>query len=854
VDFRNPANESITWTFDIARAGIYQVSFRYALSAQASPDGRALSFAVNGLNEGTLPFAPSGQNFRNWGFETQQVEFHVGTNTVQLSSVGFSGANIDYLAISPAPLQELNTRPTISGEQADLSFAQGTPIAFVLRDVFVADVDPGDDVTYLARMKGGGELPSWLDFEPGTQTFSSNSDAPPGVYEIELVADDGQDQSLGRVTFSIEVVRQVNAADVDNDGVLNASDVDDDGDGVPDTRDPFQEDPNNGLATPITEGRKLVYDFTTRPFGADPGYNGLGISGFFLGGNRTPEQLGLGGPNVSVVNGALHIENAGAGDLPTGLLYGAQFGVDPIARKINISATFDDPYDSRAPLKGMNFGLLIGTGGSDNYIKIVLEGLNNQGTGAFIQMETVEDGVRIDSESPAFGRPANTSGLYRAADADDTVTFRFELDTVLGQVTAFWSVRNGADQLTGSFAPITVGGDLLKAIQGSYQVVGAGGTLVDSGLSVGVVASSRGATNALDVDVLDITVEGLVTDPDIALVNKTSALLGAHGIFNFILDPLANNGPAGVNPPRQYHGADTITIYNHGNDVLNVSSLDLTGPFKFLDSTDTVAFSIAAGQSRDIEIGFDSSPQVYDPEIDPRLFKGELKVVSDDPDAPLSVASLAGYWQPVPEGNEEPDFNELMEVLGLGTRADQSKFDNFDIYEAAGPDEVLAPYWKIADGFSQVTVTQVAAYHDINTAPFGIFEPGNINRDQAVNLFTHSNEYNQSLLPISTRGDAPTFTFDLGTIPDNWMGDEVFGIRIAGQLSDPRLNNDGPGQGPPGEQRGHFIRIFTAKDEAGNIIDDTYVVVQDYQGINYDYQDNVYLVQGMAPVLDWQIG
>jgi large repetitive protein len=306
--------------------------------------------------------------------------------------------------------------------------------------------------------------------------------------------------------------------------------------------------------------------------------------------------------------------------------------------------------------------------------------------------------------------------------------------------------------------------------------------------------------------------------------------------------------------PRQYHDSDIITIRNDGNDVLNVTSLDLSGPFKFLDLTDLTPFTLAVGASRDIEIGFDSSPQIYDPETDARLFKGELKVISDDPDEPLAVADLAGFWQPVPEGNVEPDFNQLMEILGLGIRADLDIFDDFDIYEASSPDEILAPYFRIAPGFSTVTVTQVAAYHDINTAPFGIFAPGNANREEAINLLTHSNEWNQSVLPLRTNGLAPTITFNNDTIPDSWTGDEIFGIRVAGQLSDPRLNNDGPGQGPPGEQRGHFIRIFVAKDEGGHVIDDTFVVVQDYQGINYDYQDNVYLVQGIAVVPELLIG
>jgi len=872
VDFTNSvgAGESITWTFDVAVAGIYRVGFRYALSS--SPNniaGRGLTFTLNGQNEGTLDFMPSGSSFRTWSVESLEAELHVGTNTIRLTSIGASGANIDSLLISPAPLQELNTRPEVAGTQADLSFAQGAPVAFVLRDVLVSDPDQGDEATYSARLKGGADLPSWLQFEPGTQTFSSSGAAPPGVYEIEIRADDGQDLSIGAVVFSIEIVRQFNVADVDGDGTLNAADNDDDGDGVPDTRDPFQEDPSNGLATPVTEGRRLVYDFSSRPFGADPGFNGFGITGFHISGARTPEQLGLGSTALSVVNGALHIENAASGDVASNdLIYGAQFGIDPIARRINISATFDHPYDTRvstanANWRGVNFGIKIGTGDNQNYVKLVLEGQSP--TGAFIQMETKENNVRIDAESLAYGRSATANpgpAAYRAADADDKVNFRFEIDTVLGTLTAFWSIRNGADGLpnattiTGQSQTITLGGDLLKAIQGDYQLLGNGGTLVDSGLAVGIIASSRGATDQLDVDVLDITVEGLVTDPDITLVNKQSALLGARGIFNYIQDPLANN--QGLPTPRAYHDTEVITIRNDGQDTLHVTGLDLFGPFKFLDASDLQPFTLLVGESRDIEIQFDDNPVLFDPEIT-RIFTGRLTVLSDDPDEPETQAELAGWWAPVPEvEGPESNFNQLMEILGLGTRADQSKFDNFDIYEKAGPDEVLAPYWKIAAGYSQVTVTQIAALHDISTASFFVTEPGNGAKTGNIlaPLIVHDEQYNQSYLPIRTNGATGTVTFNNAYIPDAWAGDDYFGIRIAGQFSDPRLNTDGPGKLPPGveAQRGHFIRFFEAKDESGDVIANTYVVVQDYQGINYDYQDNVYLIQGITPVTELLIG
>ena len=43
------------------------------------------------------------------------------------------------------------------------------------------------------------------------------------------------------------------------------------------------------------------------------------------------------------------------------------------------------------------------------------------------------------------------------------------------------------------------------------------------------------------------------------------------------------------------------------------------------------------------------------------------------------------------------------------------------------------------------------------------------------------------------------------------------------------------------------MRIWPVRDRAGAIVPSTYLVAMDYSGINYDYNDNVYLVSNMKP-------
>ncbi|MED5296333.1 MAG: hypothetical protein VYD49_12480, partial [Pseudomonadota bacterium] len=48
----------------------------------------------------------------------------------------------------------------------------------------------------------------------------------------------------------------------------------------------------------------------------------------------------------------------------------------------------------------------------------------------------------------------------------------------------------------------------------------------------------------------------------------------------------------------------------------------------------------------------------------------------------------------------------------------------------------------------------------------------------------------------------------------------------------------------------YFIRLFQALDEEGNDIPDTYLVIQDFNGGNFDYNDNMYVIEGIKPMYD----
>jgi hypothetical protein len=43
------------------------------------------------------------------------------------------------------------------------------------------------------------------------------------------------------------------------------------------------------------------------------------------------------------------------------------------------------------------------------------------------------------------------------------------------------------------------------------------------------------------------------------------------------------------------------------------------------------------------------------------------------------------------------------------------------------------------------------------------------------------------------------------------------------------------------------MRFYPMRNIAGQIVPDTYIVVMDYNGVNYDYNDNMYVLQNVRP-------
>ncbi|MFS4438004.1 carbohydrate-binding protein [Paracoccaceae bacterium GXU_MW_L88] len=360
------------------------------------------------------------------------------------------------------------------------------------------------------------------------------------------------------------------------------------------------------------------------------------------------------------------------------------------------------------------------------------------------------------------------------------------------------------------------------------------------------------APGASQIDYLDVTAFNGNANAEIAIQSLDATYADDRLHFSYLEDPVQD----GVT--RDYKDTGVVRISNNGTEDLTINDVDISGPFAITSPATLEGTSIAAGSFIDVTVSFDRAaytPPTSNINGTSTVFDGRLRISTNDADTPFVDVDLAGFWQARPEGGQEPNVNEVWEVFGFGNRiegltllggGENSTLSTNDVFGKTDETEVLSPYWKLADGVTEAKITQISAFHGPGGATLGIHNPGN--KGQDITFWSHEGTDNQRLLP--NEGNDNTFateTFGNGRIPASWQGDGVFGIEVAGLSTDPRLNPTG-GVVVEGEQQGHTVKVFQALDQGGDVIPNVYLVIMDYTGINYDYNDNMYVVEGIAPV------
>lgn len=325
--------------------------------------------------------------------------------------------------------------------------------------------------------------------------------------------------------------------------------------------------------------------------------------------------------------------------------------------------------------------------------------------------------------------------------------------------------------------------------------------------------------------------------PEIGLENMDGVPFTDRLVFSRIQDPFpgpkvdSSTGLMYQPPPNKVHDTVVMLVRNTGTDPLVINSIGVTADYELVNAP-AAGTSIQPGGSLSVTVKFIATSGGG-------IKNGTLTIVSNDADETVTTVQLAGWWQPESENNKEPGLQRIVSTFGYGTNITHAG----ELLSPPGEggkirrvgDEVLSPYWRRTDSSTPVTVRQLAAFHrQGKTADIYWHQQ---NSTTVSKIFTHSGNYGQSLLPLN---EAET-----GPAAGKFRPSGAFGWRVDGrEWSDPTKNPIPEGQP---QDEGHHMRFWVARDRAGKIIPNTYIMAMDYAGINYDYQDNVYLITNIKP-------
>jgi hypothetical protein len=280
-----------------------------------------------------------------------------------------------------------------------------------------------------------------------------------------------------------------------------------------------------------------------------------------------------------------------------------------------------------------------------------------------------------------------------------------------------------------------------------------------------------------------------------------------------------------------FHNRSTLRIHSPGTAPFTVTSLTLSGPFT-LASAPVLPFTLAPGATADVTVDVAATGGTG------KILTGSLTIATNGGPASTLVSLSAARTNP--EGGNEPSFQQVADAFGYKTVIVGSgqTLNKKGHVEAAG-DEVISAYWHALVPGAAITVNQLAAYHSRGgTATLRWFSKGSTTLNQIVKSGGTSA---QSLLPLKdgSATDAATGSFSNGG---------TFGFKVDGESSDPTLNDAAKDMANGCVAPcGHHVRFWPAKNRSGAVIPGAYLMGMDYSGINYDYQDNIYLIGNIRP-------
>lgn len=171
----------------------------FGRTVTSSADGSTL-VALDGQYGTTSPIRVSRPTLPQFVFTPQSntVGSPYTSFTFQVEDDGPVGSNLD-----PTPnlltlnVTAVNDSPQASGSIPDQTPVKGVPFNFEVPLTSFSDVDTGTILSFAAAWENGQPLPSWLQFDPATRTFSGTpGDTDEGTFQVTVTATDNGNPPL----------------------------------------------------------------------------------------------------------------------------------------------------------------------------------------------------------------------------------------------------------------------------------------------------------------------------------------------------------------------------------------------------------------------------------------------------------------------------------------------------------------------------------------------------------------------------------------------------------------------------------------------------------------------------------
>ena len=344
--------------------------------------------------------------------------------------------------------------------------------------------------------------------------------------------------------------------------------------------------------------------------------------------------------------------------------------------------------------------------------------------------------------------------------------------------------------------------------------------------------------NDIVVIVRNVTPTTSAGSPGIAFENRDWTTLNSIGYsgFNWMNRWLTFNKIRDDIAGLDVHKNVTLRIRNTGTSPITVSNIKFDDPSNWT-TTQPVPFNIPVNGHQDVTVQYIETSTYSGARF------GKMFITSNAPNEPFAVINLGAGFQQKKEGQDELQAQLIVDSFGFKSVIGRIPAGS---YFPAG-EEIMNKYWSRADGSKPIYVRELAAFHGCcgQADTLRIKEKAGPNHTLLASV-QHAGIDGQSYLPRKNNSGGLPAEIQLSPSTSN-----KFYLEVNTDFESCEPNDSAACS----SANLHGLRIWPARDPQGKFIPNAYIFSMDFVGnssVNYDYNDNVYLITNIKPEIQDQ--